>query len=452
MNILHVILFSALMCTFVTHYIDSKNMKLSIRIIMAISIYIAGLSVFEGYQFNYSFLNIQFSNYLPLAITPFKWLCFLIPTVLLVYQYSKALFFNATENKKNEKQDYKLPLDFILIISLVLLLTESFFIYAISLELMALLLAPVLINSIDHVEGFKKYQLTFYPCVLLMGVFAVFYSGHNSLPYLMTFPLREIINVSAGFQEIEGVYVAFFVIFYFVFRWIVLFKMIFNSIDHTRNTIIVLPVLMSLFVMGYVAYIKEILVANVLFNNVGIILFPLMFLGIMSFNEKQERPGIEFVKKAFQLILLLVISTTMNSVTIMPSFYIAVSILMLTMVFVSIHYLELRPLAILNELQDRGPKSLFLVIALGVIILTLSPTPLTPVVFALFENVRQIFIDEKVASLLIVLVFCLITFPLIYKIKYHADYHYSGSNISINLTGIIFLFGYIVISFGLIGF
>ena len=97
MNILHIILFSAIPCTLITHFIESKNIKLSIRVLMAIFIYIAGLSVFDGYQFNYKIWDLKLSEYLPLKITYFKWFCYLIPTLLIIYQYTKKLIEASSE-------------------------------------------------------------------------------------------------------------------------------------------------------------------------------------------------------------------------------------------------------------------------------------------------------------------------------------------------------------------
>ena len=430
----------------VTHYLDSKVIKLGLRLITSIGIFVGGLSVFKGYSLGIPLGDVNINDYFSLKMNTFSWFCYSIPTILICYVYGRAII---NDDVKNE---LKLPFDVILFGALIVFLTESFFIYSVTIELIILFLSSSLINTLEPNDGFRKYQINFFPSILLMAVFAVFYSGSNDLIHLLQFPLMNLENIYAGAQKISFFYLSLLMLIYFLLRWIIIIKMTFNSLKVTRKTIMMLPIFSILFLNGYINYIKKVLDRSPEFSNFWIVLVALCLIGLMSFNKEAENPGLDFVKKSFQLIILLIMSTTMNMVQIMPSFYIASSVLLLTMTFVSILYFEDKPLSILNELKDRGRQSLFLILALAIIILTLSPTPLTPVVFALFENLKQVFISEKIISLFIVVVFCIITFPLIYKIKYFDDYVYNSNKVVNNSLGIMFVWGYIILSFGIIGF
>jgi hypothetical protein len=389
---------------------------------------------------------VNFNDYLPLTINTFSWFCYMIPTLMITYVYGRAIL------KKERQEEVKLPFDVILLGSLIVFLTKSFFVYAVAIEFVVIFLTPALVNSIDSKNGFKKYQLNFFPSVLLMAALAIYYSGNNDLIHLIQFPLKDLENLSAGAQVISFFYLSLLILMYFLLRWIIIIKMTFNSLRQSRQMIITLPIFSILFLNGYLNYIKEILDRNIILSHFWVTFFLLLLIGIMSYNREGLSPGLNFVKKSFQLLVLLIVSTSMSFVNIMPSFYIASSVLLLTMTFVSILYFEDKPLSILNELKDRGVESTVLILALAIIILTLSPTPITPVVFALFENVKQVFIQEKIISLTMVVVFCIITFPLIYNIKYFEEYTYNSNYVANNIVGLVFVWGYIMLALGMIGF
>ena len=119
----------------------------------------------------------------------------------------------------------------------------------------------------------------------------------------------------------------------------------------------------------------------------------------------------------------------------------------MTLFFVSINFANGRTLSIVDEINQNGRKGFLVIMALGLILINLSPVPIAPVVYALYQNINEIMVLGNISTLLILLVFAIITLPLIYRIKSRDEYVINNQWILINLSAFLYVSVYLGLIF-----
>ncbi len=442
MTELHILIFFSFLATALIHALSDKKTKLVLRISLACVIYFLGLVfLFDFYTIDLKTWPLQ--EHLPLSIDRYDWLNYLVITLLSIYLYVKSFFDD------KEKQGVEIATDMLLLSSLIMQLTDSFFVFSLFLEFIILLITPLMIKAINKKNDYRWYQIIFLPSIILLGSGAVFFSIDLDIQRLLQFPGKPLLfaDKSQG-PYTDLVLVLALVLVYFSLRFILFYILLFTSLRVRKNLIILLPLLTTLLLSGFVKYFKPVFNESIFSSNMVIFISSLLLLLLVTPNRKLDEPqGIVLLKKSFQILMLLFLSTLMFQVSLKASFFLAAYLLIFIMFFLVFLYLEKSTLSILNEIVDKGRKSFLISAFLFLVTLTLSAFPLSPVAFAMYENFKEIFFQNKSAAIIFGLTYCGLSFSLFYYLKYQKKILNYDNLLKENITSVFFFVSYIGLIF-----
>lgn len=440
MTELHLILFISILLTIMSHLVGNKKAKFFIRGMVALLSFVSLALVLMGVQFAFISDFNWIQDYLKLRIDAYSFVCFMV--VALTSLYSYRFFF---ENEGQEKT-FRASFDLILISSLLVALTSSFFIYVMMIELVSLIIVPSLVKSISSEEGLSDislYQLSLIVIVPAIAAFSLLYSVNSEILTLFNLDMSELRSMTSVSIPGVGLWISLLLLIYFITRFSLVFYLSFASIGENKPSAVTIPLLSSLILIGFVKYIKPLVDTYQFFSFSYLSCFFLLLFAFLAADFRSKDQGKFYIKKAFQLLVLLMMCSLFPGVVLKDSFYESSSILLITNLFLAISYSHNYHLSIIAEIKKNGAWGVGILASLVLIILNLSPVPFAPIVYSIYENLQVIIQNSLLASLLILCIYGVITLPVLYQLQDVEEAAMGEQRVTLNISSLIFIAIYI---------